>query len=380
MTAVALAGTGLISPLGPTPDTFWRGLLDGRRAFGELRGIEGEFRSRVVAAVPFADCPAPAGLRKETLAKTAARQALDAAGLHGLPDDSLLVVVSQTPVLTAPDTERHSDFTGPRPEVLLAACRADARRTTVVHLSHACASAAFAASFARDWLLSGLSTTALVVGASALNRYEYASMDVVKTLSPRGARPFDAERDGITVGEGGGAFVLETASAAHARGHRPEAWLSGAACLVDTSQAVASAPDAIRDCMSAALDDAGVRRVDYVHAHATGTAQGDAAEAEAVAELGHDLGGPAPLPMSSHKGAIGHLLHASAFPGLVAAVGFLREAWIPGTPGLRHRAPLPDGVTAVAVPSRAVTAEHVLVNSFGFSGNNASLVLSAVRS
>ncbi|MFD0076668.1 beta-ketoacyl synthase N-terminal-like domain-containing protein [Streptomyces sp. NPDC127166] len=379
MTAVALAGTGLISPLGPTPAAFWRGLLDGRRAFGELRGLEGEFRSRVVAAVPFDDCPAPAGRRKESLATTAVRQALDAAGLPGLPDGSLLVVVSQTPVLTDPEAERNGDFAGPRPEALLAACRAGTRRTTVVHLSHACASAAFAASFARDWLLSGLSTTALVVGAGALNRYEYASMDVVKTLSPHGARPFDADRDGITVGEGGGAFVLETASAARARSHRPEAWLSGAACLVDTSQAVASAPGAIRDCMRAALDDAGVRRVDYVHAHATGTAQGDAAEAEAVAELAHGLGAAAPLPMSSHKGAIGHLLHASAFPGLVAAAGFLREGRIPGTPGLRRPAALPDGVTAVAAPLRATTAEHVLVNSFGFSGNNASLVLSAAH-
>ncbi|MFI8326256.1 beta-ketoacyl synthase N-terminal-like domain-containing protein [Streptomyces sp. NPDC085529] len=379
MTAVALAGTGLISPLGPTPAAFWRGLLEGRRAFGELRGLEGAFRSRVVAAVPYDDCPVPAGRRKETLATTAARQALDAAGLPALPDGALIVIVSQTPVLTAPEAGRDGDFAGPGPEALLAACRADARRTTVVHLSHACASAAFAASFARDWLLSGLSTTALVVGASALNRYEYASMDVVKTLSPQGARPFDAERDGITVGEGGGAFVLETSSAARSRGHRPEAWLSGAACLVDTSQAVASAPDAILNCMRAALDDAGVHRVDYVHAHATGTAQGDAAEAEAVAELAHGLGAAAPLPMSSHKGAIGHLLHASAFPGLVAAAGFLREGRIPGTPGLRRRAPLPDGVTAVAAPCQAPTAEHVLVNSFGFSGNNASLVLSAAH-
>ncbi|MCZ0983683.1 beta-ketoacyl synthase N-terminal-like domain-containing protein [Streptomyces diastatochromogenes] len=341
VSAVALAGTGLISPLGPTPAAFWRGLLDGRRAFGELRGIDGDFRSRVVAAVPHEDCPAPAGRRKEALATTAARQALDAAGLPALPDGALVVLVSQTPVLTDPEAERNGDFAGPRPQALLAACRADARRTTVVHLSHACASAAFAASFARDWLLSGLSTTALVVGASALNRYEYASMDVVKTLSPHGARPFDAERDGITVGEGGGAFVLETARSARDRGHRPEAWLSGAACLVDTTQAVASAPDAVRDCMRAALDDAGVHRVDYVHAHATGTAQGDAAEAEAVAELAHDLGIATPLPMSSHKGAIGHLLHASAFPGLVAAAGFLREGWIPGTPGCATGRPCP---------------------------------------
>ncbi|MGW7409795.1 beta-ketoacyl synthase N-terminal-like domain-containing protein [Streptomyces sp. NPDC054833] len=375
MTAVALAGLGLISPLGPTPDAFWRGLLRGQRAFGELGCPQGDFRSRVVAAVPFGDCPAPAGRRKEALATAAARQALAAAGLTGLPDGSLLVVVSQAPALGAAPAEHDGDFAGPCPEALLTACRADARRTNVVHLSHACASAAYAAAFARDWLLSGLGSTALVAGASALNRYEYASMDVVRTLSPHGARPFDTDRDGITVGEGGGAFVLETAASARARGHRPEAWLTGAACMVDTSEPVASAPAAVLDCMRAALDDAGTRRVDYIHAHATGTVQGDAAEAEAVAELARALD-HGPLPMSSHKGAVGHLLHASAFPGLVAAAGFLREAHIPGTPGLRRPAPLPDGVLAPNRPHRAATAEHALVNSFGFGGNNASLVLS----
>ncbi|MGR6975114.1 beta-ketoacyl synthase N-terminal-like domain-containing protein [Streptomyces cynarae] len=377
MTAVALAGLGLVSPLGPTPEAFWRGLLHGRRAFGRLGCPQGDFRSRVVAAVSPDDCPAPAGHRKEALATAATRQALAAAGLTGLPDGSLLVVVSQTPALRAVPDEQSGDFAGPHPEALFAACRTDARRTSVVHLSHACASAAFAAAFARDWLLSGLGTTALVAGASALNRYEYASMDVVKTLSPHGARPFDADRDGITVGEGAGAFVLETAPAARARGHRPTAWLSGAACLVDTSESVASAPAAVLDCMRAALDDAGARRVDYVHAHATGTVQGDAAEAEAVAELAGSLD-RAPIPMSSHKGAIGHLLHASAFPGLVAAAGFLREGRLPGTPGLRHPAPLPDGVLALTRSRRTATAEHALVNSFGFGGNNASLVLSAV--
>ncbi|KUN77858.1 hypothetical protein AQJ66_32050 [Streptomyces bungoensis] len=374
MTAVALAGLGLVSPLGATPDAFWHGLLRGQRAFGEHGCPDGDFRSRVVATVPPGDCAALAGRRKEALATAAVRQALAAAGLPGLPDGSLLVVVSQAPAFGgAPD--EGGDFTGPRFEALLAACRADARRTHVVHLSHACASAAFAAAFARDWLLSGLGSTALVAGASALNRYEYASMDVVRTLSPHGARPFDADRDGITVGEGGGAFVLETARTARVRDHRPQAWLSGAACVVDSAESVASAPAAVLDCMRAALDDAGTRRVDYVHAHATGTVQGDAAEAEAIAALAGSLH-HVPLPTSSHKGAIGHLLHASAFPGLVAAAGFLREARLPGTPGLRRAAPLPDGVLALAGPGRATTAEHALVNSFGFGGNNASLVLS----
>ncbi|MCY0942956.1 beta-ketoacyl synthase N-terminal-like domain-containing protein [Streptomyces antarcticus] len=373
MTAVALAGTGLVTALGNGPHAFWDGLLRGTRAFGELTAFEGEFRSRTVAAVPASACRAVPGRRKEAMALAAAGQALHAASLPRLPDGSLVVLVSQAPRSAA---GADGDFTGPAPEKLLAALGSSVDRVSVVHLSHACASAAFGASFARDWLVSGLSDTALVVGASALNPYEYASMDVVRTLSPGGARPLDGVRDGITVGEGGGAFVLETEARARGRGHRPQAWLTGAACLVDSTQAVASERAAISACMQSALQDAGVGRIDYVHAHATGTAQGDAAEAEAVGELARALG-PRPVPLSSHKGAVGHLLHASAFPAVVAAVGFLREARLPGTPGLREPLETPDGVLVVRKPTTVARAEHVLVNSFGFSGNNASLVLSA---
>ncbi|MFB7469011.1 beta-ketoacyl synthase N-terminal-like domain-containing protein [Streptomyces sp. NPDC056224] len=382
MTALALAGTGLVTALGCGPGAFWDGLRRGARAFGPLTAFEGDFRSRTVAAVRPVDCPAAPGLRKERLALSAARQALRAAGLRRLPQGALVVIVSQALELSADPSSpqapgRGRDVTGPDPDPLLAACGSAPGEAAVVHLSHACASAAFGAVFAREWLLSGLGTTALVVGASALNPYEYASMDVVRTLSPAGARPFDTGRDGLTVGEGGGAFVLETRAAALDRGHRPQALLSGAACLVGSTHAVASEPGVIRDCMLAALEDAGVRRIDYVHAHATGTLQGDAAEVAAVGEVSRALGWGA-VPVSSHKGAVGHLLHASAFPGVVAASAFLREAWVPGTPGLRSPLEVPDGIVPVTDAVCAPRAEHALVNSFGFSGNNAALVVSAV--
>ncbi|MGW1777065.1 beta-ketoacyl synthase N-terminal-like domain-containing protein [Streptomyces sp. NPDC002104] len=379
MTALALAGTGLVTALGSGPQAFWDGLRRGARAFGPLMAFEGGYRSRTVAAVRPADCRAAPGRRKERLALTAARQALRAAGLRRLPRGALVVIVSQALELSAdmPAPGPGRDFTGPDPDALLAACGSAPGAAAVVHLSHACASAAFGAAFAREWLLSGAGTTALVVGASALNPYEYDSMDVVRTLSPAGARPFDTRRDGLTVGEGGGAFVLETRQTALGRGHRPQALLSGAACLVDSTRAVASDPAAIRDCMLAALEDAGVGRVDYVHAHATGTPQGDAAEVAAIGEVARALGRGA-VPVSSHKGAVGHLLHASAFPGVVAASSFLREAWVPGTPGLRSLMEVPDGVRPVITAVPAPRARHALVNSFGFSGNNAALVVSAV--
>ncbi|GAA3492888.1 beta-ketoacyl synthase N-terminal-like domain-containing protein [Streptomyces cremeus] len=385
MTAVALTGLGLVTALGSGPDAFWRGLLDGRRALGRLTRLAGAYRSDVVAEVTFAACPVPAGARKARLASDAARQALADAGLNRLPAGSLVVVVSQAPYDTDPyETDQHeadrtgTDFTGPSPTALLDAIGTPHTAVTVTHLSHACASAAFGAAFARDWLLAGLGPCALVVGASALNRFEYASMDVVRALSPTGARPLDGARNGVTVGEGGGAFVLESAGHAAARGRAPKALLSGAACLVDGQGAAASEVRAIRTCMRTALREAGEPPVDHVQAHATGTPQGDGAEVAALGDVARELGWNG-VPVGSHKGSVGHLLHASAFAGVAAAVGFLRERTAPGTPGLRTPLELPDRLLVPVGPIAVPRARHVLVNSFGFSGNNASLVLSAPR-
>ena len=77
---------------------------------------------------------------------------------------------------------------------------------------------AFALGFARHVLRSGMVDVVLIAGATVLNRYEYRSMQVVRALSPHGARPFDVERDGVVLGEGGGAVVVETAEHARRRG------------------------------------------------------------------------------------------------------------------------------------------------------------------
>ena len=128
--------------------------------------------------------------------------------------------------------------------------------------------------------------------------------------------------------------------------------------------------------MRRALDDAGSPRLGYVHAHATGTAQGDASELHALDAL-CAARGLRELPVSSHKGAIGHLFHASAFPALAACIEALRRGVAPPTVGLRE----PLETRYVLLPTSPVVlsgAEHALINSFGFSGNITSLVLAAV--
>ncbi|MDF3290669.1 beta-ketoacyl synthase N-terminal-like domain-containing protein [Streptomyces silvisoli] len=111
------------------------------------------------------------------------------------------------------DTDER-EFLGPAPVGVLAPARS-------LHLTYACASALFAVSFAREALRAGAAPVAIVAGATASNHYGYASMDVVRAVGRTAARPFDTARAGISLGEGGGAVVLESASWRPARSSRP---------------------------------------------------------------------------------------------------------------------------------------------------------------
>ncbi|MFI1395466.1 beta-ketoacyl synthase N-terminal-like domain-containing protein [Streptomyces sp. NPDC020681] len=296
-----ITGMGLITAYGSGTAAYWKALLTGARALRPHPALAAEgFERTVTAAIDdalFGDAPAvrvPAArvlggtagdqarardegpARRSRLARVAAQQALDHAGLTGLGHAALVVTVGQTPYAEpGPNPRwRSHDLAGPHPDELPGL----SPHTETVYLSQACASVSFALDYARSWLRSGCGTTALVVGTSVLNAYEYAGMAITGALSPLGARPFDTGRDGTSLGEGAGAIVLERADAAERRGARAYAVLAGVAARINGRSPAASDEDAIADCVSAALDDAGLDRVGYVHAHATGTVQGDTVE------------------------------------------------------------------------------------------------------
>ncbi|MFE2363987.1 beta-ketoacyl synthase N-terminal-like domain-containing protein [Streptomyces virginiae] len=376
MSDIVISGLGLVTPFGRGVEPYWRGLLGGRSALGPARRFtEPPYRGEPVGEVPRAAGPEPdGGPRKSAYARAALGEALHAAGLDRLPDGAVVLLVGQA-VLPRPGDGRalptadEREFMGPDPAEVLGV-RPDLRH---VHLSHACASAVFAVGYARELLRAGAAPLAAVVGSSVLNRYEYASMDVVRAVGRTTARPFDVERAGISLGEGGGAVVLESAGHARARGVSADLAVAGAACRVAGAKAAASDTDRIAACMRDALDDASVHGLDHVHAHATGTGQGDAAELAAVEAVAADCGARA-LPVSSHKGAIGHLLHISGAPAIAAAAGMLRGGIVPPTAGLTTPEPT-DRLVLPTAPMEVAGARTAAVNSFGFGGNNASLVL-----
>ncbi|MCC3651635.1 3-oxoacyl-ACP synthase [Streptomyces sp. S07_1.15] len=363
---IVISGIGLLTAFGRGTGAYWRGLVEGRSALAPARRFAADcYRGEAVGEI--SGFPAGGPARKQAYTLAAAEDALRAAGLGALPDRSLVVLVGQSPLRGDGGLrEEQDEFMGPVPAGVLEGGHS-------VHITQACASTVFAISLGRDALRSGAATTVVVAGGTALNRYEYASMAVVRAIDRTAARPFDTGRAGISLGEGGGAIVLEHGSTARARGLAPDTVVAGAACRVSAGKAVASDADVVAGCLRDALDDAGVEHADYVHAHATGTPQGDAAELRAIEEVSGRTGTRS-LPVSSHKGAVGHLLHISGVPAVAAAAMALRTGVVPPTPGLSA----PEETRRVVLPRSALPVPGMaaaVVNSFGFGGNNASLVL-----
>ncbi|MBY0232069.1 MAG: beta-ketoacyl-[acyl-carrier-protein] synthase family protein [Gemmataceae bacterium] len=255
----------------------------------------------------------------------------------------------------------------------------------VAAVSAACASGNVALSQARAWLRLGW-CDALVAGGCdmAVTGMSLAGFGNLRALSRRNdapaeaSRPFDLDRDGFVIGEGGAAFLLERAADARLRGASPQAVVAGYGATSDAFHMVIPNPDPgpAAEAVRLALADAGLNphEVDYVNAHATATPVGDACEARVLAAaLGDHV---RTVPVSSTKSMTGHLVSGAAAIEALACLAAIRHGAIPPTINL-HR---PDPacplrhVAHEAIPHRVRVA---VSNSFGFGGSNACLVLRA---
>jgi 3-oxoacyl-[acyl-carrier-protein] synthase II len=246
----------------------------------------------------------------------------------------------------------------------------------------ACAAGGLAVARAAALIRRGQADVVLCGGAdSMVNPFSLAGLLRLGAPSPRhtpdACRPFDVRRDGLVVGEGAAVFVVESAARAQARGARILARLAGAGSSQDGYRLTAPRPDgrAAQRAMSQALRRSGLptAAIGYLNAHGTGTPLGDPAEALAIrATFGTDTDR---LPVSSIKGAVGHLMAAAGSLELAACLLALTEGTLPGTAHLQELDPAcPLRVLGPAAERAEVAA--VMSNSFGFGGQNVSLVLS----
>jgi 3-oxoacyl-[acyl-carrier-protein] synthase II len=198
--------------------------------------------------------------------------------------------------------------------------------------------------------------------------------------SPRSAadacRPFDRRRDGLVIGEGAAMFVIEEEGHARARGATPLAYVSGWGSSADAFKVTAPRPDgsSASRAMVKALARAKLppEAIGYINAHGTGTPLNDPAEVLAIRAA---LGAHAErVPVSSIKGAIGHCMAASGSIELAACVLALQTRILPGTAHLQEIAKDCD-LDIIGQLPRAASVDALLSNSFGFGGQNATVLL-----
>jgi 3-oxoacyl-[acyl-carrier-protein] synthase II len=213
-------------------------------------------------------------------------------------------------------------------------------------------------------------------GVTGFNRL--TALSTCNEQPARASRPFDLRRDGFVLGEGAATLVLEELEHARRRGAPIYAELTGYGTTADAYRVTDSHPDgrgAIA-CIKGALKDSGLLPADigYINAHGTSTQVNDRAETVAIKQV---FGEQAyRIPVSSSKSMLGHLIAAAGAVELIISIMALRQGVLP--PTINYEVPDPDcDLDYIPNAAREKRVRHALSNSFGFGGQNISLIISA---
>jgi 3-oxoacyl-[acyl-carrier-protein] synthase II len=394
---IIVTGVGAVTALGRTARETFDRISRGERGFREISLFDpGEVRSRIVAEVielgPTVD---PSVSRTSELALMAAREAISDAKLDvrsrrvglvlGGTTAGMFETESLLATLLSTETARGSERDAALSRMLNHPLSAPTDRLVrelgpfarARSMSSACSSGANALAVAATWLELGVVDAVLCGAADSLCRVIVSGFSALGALDPNGARPFDARRRGLTLGEGAGMLVLERVDDRPEDAVRREralcTLLGWASCSeahhITNPEETGEAPLA---AMRGALARAGLRSkdVDYVNAHGTGTPLNDPMETRALGRLFEaDL---PRVPVSSQKGMIGHTLAAAgAIEAVLTALAIDREI-VPPTGGLEE-------VDAQCTLTHVFSAERrpigtAISSSFGFGGMDTALV------
>ena len=403
MEKVVITGLGVLSPLGLSAEESWRNALEGVSGVAPITLFDSSnWAVKVAAEVKGFDPVALLGLRNarrysrfEQFGLVAAREAIQQAGLEITEANASRIgaIVSSAVggleslqqaiyILKDKGARRVSPFVIP---MMMANGAAGliaieyGLRGPSFSVTSACASGADGLGAAWSLIRSGALDAALAgASESTLCEIGIGAFDRLGAVTHRTdgvPQPFDAERDGLVMGEGAAILVLESESHARARGAHILAELAGYAATADAYHI--TAPDengaggaaAIR----AALDAAGLNPedVDYINAHGTATPLNDRAETLAIKAA---LGDAAyRTPVSSTKSMTGHMMGATGALEAVFCVQAIRDGKVP--PTINYRTPDPDcDLDYVPNEARDRRVEVAVSNSFGFGGHNAALV------
>ena len=250
-------------------------------------------------------------------------------------------------------------------------------RGRVIPTSTACTSGSQGVGFAYEAIKHGYQDVMLGGGAEELCPSEAMAFDMLFATSRRNddpgsaPMPYDRDRDGLVIGEGGGMLVLEELERARARGARIYAEVEGFATNSDGSHITRPEEETMRVVMELALASAGLDpgAIGYVNGHGTATEHGDIAETRATSALFGSR-----MPLSSQKSYLGHTLGACGALESIFSIRMMRAGWFAPTVNLANVDPRCGELDYIVGDGRRLDVEHVMNNNFAFGGVNTSLV------
>jgi 3-oxoacyl-[acyl-carrier-protein] synthase II len=405
-TRVAITGIGLKTPAGLDVETFWTTLKAAERTAAEpMREIDAtelsvKFACHVTDFDPVAYLGPKETRRQDRVAQlgfaAAADAAKDAGEIGADPARCAVVVGTGVGGLNTLEDQivlRYEKGPSRVSPMLVPMMMTNATAGVIsiqfgwtgpsLCITTACAASANAIGEAARLIREGSADVVMAGGSeSAITPTAIAAFARAGALSgrnddpTRASRPFDAGRDGFVMGEGAAFLVLERWDHAQARGATIRGELLGYGRNCDAHHITAPAPGGAGavQCMSLALDDAGLspRDIGHINAHGTSTPLNDATESEAILKV---FGEDAP-PVTSTKGVTGHLVGAAGAAEAVATLLAGRDGLVP--PVANYETPDPDiKADVVHGEPRSISSVIGLSNSFGFGGHNATLIVAA---
>lgn len=403
---VVITGLGVISPIGHDVESFWQSLITGKSGVATVTRFDAsEFAANIGAEVK--DFNSLQFMNKKDArnmdvfiqyAVAAAKQAIeDAGGMDDTKSERLGVSIGNCvggleTLMENVDKMKQRGSSRVSPKMItkfipnMAAYQISSifgAKGPSLTISTACASSNDAIGEAMRKIQRGDADVMIAGGTESLFiPIVYAGLISSKSVSlhnkepEKASRPFEKNRDGFVPGEGAGIVILESRKHAEDRGARIYCELAGYGTNGDGHNPTSPSPDgegAIR-AMHEALNDAGLepQEIDYINAHATSTPVGDEIETTALKQVFGSYSEQ--VPVSSIKGHIGHLLGAAGAAEIIATVKAMETGIMPPTINLEIRDPKCD-LDYVPNKAREKNVEASLSNSFGFGGQNASLVL-----
>jgi len=391
---IAITGIGIITAIGNTVEENLQALIRKQTGVGKATILEsslckthlfGEIKKTNEQLRIQLEWEGEAVSRTSLLSAVALQQAITSAGISDLSDVGLISATSVSGM------DRSESFLG---DFLVHQNATEVERilthdggTTTLQvaqhfgiggqvntISTACSSGVNAIAMGARMLRQGMLKQVIVGGTDGLCKLTANGFNSLMILDKEWSRPFSADRAGLNLGEGAAYLVLENRVDAEKRGAKILALVSGWANTNDAYHQTASSPDGdgAFHSMKLALKKANLTPADisYINAHGTGTPNNDQSESVSIQRLF----GVSKPPISSTKAYTGHTLAAAgAIEGVFSVLAIQHQIVLPN---LNYSTPMPDNDWTPVLEPNHQKIEHVLSNSFGFGGNNSSVVFS----